>query len=517
MENEDRAQIRIEEELRIEGVLSKGFGIAPKIVATDRALTIEAKAIYGYLASYCGGGNTAYPGRDKILRDLQISKNAYYNHFRMLVSSGYLSACQFCIKGVFSHNIYTIVASPDRLHSQLISKDLTDSEKEAFSLVARKGLLSAGYGTIPKLVMTDRRISIKAKGLYFYLASLSGPSLCAFPSKDLLKWHLQIGHEGSLKYMGELKACDYIEIERERIAGKLGKNIYHLVTNPGNRPESANSDTDEMAGNKDFSPESANEDTGKPQSVKCDTGTEDTEKRDAAVQDTEESDTAVQDTGNCDTNINIENSNRSNNITLKTNRKNIISNNMIHQSIPSEASPLEDRWAEVIDYYRKNKEFPFWLIREDVPFTEYAVEMMSSKFLFLDQLGEFEKEIYHTLKQVIFEMLTTPKLMNIGDSVISGLSVWKRIGKVITYYEEWPNLSLVPVILTSIERFKKAAKEYSIKNKKGYLRTVFCNILFTDELSVLADIAHDFPEEGKEEKEEADDPYMLSFLNLDLQ
>ncbi|MDG4500106.1 hypothetical protein [Streptococcus suis] len=54
------------DQLRIEGILSKGFGHIAKFVATDTDLTIEALAIYGYFSSFAGGGDSAFPSRKKI-------------------------------------------------------------------------------------------------------------------------------------------------------------------------------------------------------------------------------------------------------------------------------------------------------------------------------------------------------------------------------------------------------------------------------------------------------------------
>ncbi|WP_105101228.1 hypothetical protein [Streptococcus suis] len=48
------------DQLRIEGILSKGFGHIAKFVATDTDLTIEALAIYGYFSSFAGGGDSAF-------------------------------------------------------------------------------------------------------------------------------------------------------------------------------------------------------------------------------------------------------------------------------------------------------------------------------------------------------------------------------------------------------------------------------------------------------------------------
>ena len=67
--------------LQVQGRMALGYGIIPKLAMQDQRLTIEAKAIYSYFCSYAGAGTTAFPGRNKILHDLKISKDRYYNHF----------------------------------------------------------------------------------------------------------------------------------------------------------------------------------------------------------------------------------------------------------------------------------------------------------------------------------------------------------------------------------------------------------------------------------------------------
>jgi len=96
--------------LQVHGINSKGFGTIPKLVMQDRRLPAQAKAIYGYFASYAGAGKTAFPSRYKILADLNIGKNAYYRSFNVLVDCGYISAIQEKDKrGRFTRNVYTLM------------------------------------------------------------------------------------------------------------------------------------------------------------------------------------------------------------------------------------------------------------------------------------------------------------------------------------------------------------------------------------------------------------------------
>jgi len=96
--------------LKVQGRMELGYGIIPKIPMQDQRLTIEAKAIYSYFCSYAGAGTTAFPSRDKILRDLQISENRYYKHFNLLKQYGYIKVAKNTDnKGKFTNNIYTLI------------------------------------------------------------------------------------------------------------------------------------------------------------------------------------------------------------------------------------------------------------------------------------------------------------------------------------------------------------------------------------------------------------------------
>lgn len=96
--------------IQMQGINSLGFGIIPKLVMQDKRLTIQAKAIYGYFCSYAGAGRTAFPGREKIVSDLKISKDSYYKHFNLLKRYGYIQTVQEKSRdGTFRKNVYTLV------------------------------------------------------------------------------------------------------------------------------------------------------------------------------------------------------------------------------------------------------------------------------------------------------------------------------------------------------------------------------------------------------------------------
>ena len=157
------------DQLRIQGVNCKGFGILPKYVMLDPDLTIEAKTIYAYFCSFAGNGNSTFPGRDKILSDLPMSKDAYYKHFRQLTEQGYISVEQeIGDRAAFGKNIYTLVSNPKKFEE----KPEDTKHSLAYSRIRFSGLKAAGFGMIPKAVMLDPRLPVKAKGVYAYFCSL---------------------------------------------------------------------------------------------------------------------------------------------------------------------------------------------------------------------------------------------------------------------------------------------------------------------------------------------------------
>src|SRR5574344_793059 len=120
------------DQLRIEGILSKGFGHIAKFVATDTDLTIEALAIYGYFSSFAGGGDSAFPSRKKILYDLKIGKERYYNHYNLLLKEGYITTERERYyheekkKWVLGNNIYTLISNPKKFQEQALKENDDD-------------------------------------------------------------------------------------------------------------------------------------------------------------------------------------------------------------------------------------------------------------------------------------------------------------------------------------------------------------------------------------------------------
>ena len=240
--------------LRIEGIGCKGYGIIPKYVMLDTDLSIEAKSIYAYLCSYSGSGTTAFPGREKILYDLQIGKRSFYAHFKQLKDQGYITITQSKDKETnqFGNNIYTLVSNPKKF-----TLPPNNPEKNGlYSKIYFSGLRSLGYGMIPKAVMIDQRLPIKSKGIYAYFASFTGAGNHAFPKKETILYHLVISENTYYKFYKILTQLNYISSVQRHIGGKLSIKDYYL----NDKPDEANADTNIIVAV--FNQHLKNEDTG---------------------------------------------------------------------------------------------------------------------------------------------------------------------------------------------------------------------------------------------------------------
>lgn len=146
--------------LRVEGIMAQGYGLNPKIVMRDKRLTTTAKAIYGYIASFAGGGNQAFPNRDMMIEELQIKKDTYYKHLKLLLNADYIRIERTRnSKGIYDKNIYTIVALPNPVEAE---KELPEEISKNEEVVKQSGT-SAGRQKKPgvKKLKVKERASVK--------------------------------------------------------------------------------------------------------------------------------------------------------------------------------------------------------------------------------------------------------------------------------------------------------------------------------------------------------------------
>ena len=219
--------------LVIEGIMSRGFGMMPKWIMTNKFLPFASKTILAYFVSYAGAGMTAFPSRGRVLSDLGISGNTYDKYMKPLKESGIITVRQINAGGKgngFGHNLYTLnmnaVYRPGPEEAPEPSEEVPmDGPFSVFF----SGVYRDGYGVIPKTVMTDRELSVTSKSLYAYICAFSGGTDRACPKVDDMLDHLGIGRSAYQTHMKALVERGYITIVQSRGGkGRMSRNTFIL-------------------------------------------------------------------------------------------------------------------------------------------------------------------------------------------------------------------------------------------------------------------------------------------------
>lgn len=219
--------------LRVEGVNFKGYGVVPKYAMRDQELSITAKGIYAYFCAMSGSGNSTFPSVETILAHLGFRSETYYLHRQQLLEQGYIEVSSLARKnGTFSNNLFTLIDNPKKF-SDITPKN--DWQNEVFSTIEHEGLKAAGYGTIPKAVMQDPRLDVKAKAVYAYFASYAGAGRAAFPPTPQIIADLGVSKPTYQKALRALQAVGYIRVEQANWSGGskgFGTKRYILNSKP---------------------------------------------------------------------------------------------------------------------------------------------------------------------------------------------------------------------------------------------------------------------------------------------
>lgn len=89
---------------------------------------------------------------------------------------------------------------------------------------------SAGFGTISKLAMQDRRLHITAKAIYAYFNSYAGAGDTCFPSRNKICYDLGISADTFGKYLKQLCECGYIKTQQVKENGRFSHNVYTICS-----------------------------------------------------------------------------------------------------------------------------------------------------------------------------------------------------------------------------------------------------------------------------------------------
>lgn len=215
----------LENILEVEGVNKEGYGLLAQAVMFDIDLPITSKAIYAYLCSHLGSGRTIFPKVTTIIADLKISENTFYKYLKLLIENGYIKKSK--AKGFLNKNVYTICNSVSKVKVPAFQSESKNS------LLAIDGINASGYGVIPKLIMKDSRLNVKAKALIGFLYSIAQADSCAYPHRTTICTFLNISKDVYYKALNQLINTNYITVvQRHGKNGCFSVNDYILNSNP---------------------------------------------------------------------------------------------------------------------------------------------------------------------------------------------------------------------------------------------------------------------------------------------
>lgn len=449
------------DQLKVEGINFKGFGILPKYVMLDPDLSIEAKTIYAYFCSFAGNGSATFPGRDKILSDLPMSKDAYYKHFRQLTDQGYITVEQQGGNSgaIYGKNIYTLVSNPKKFSE----KPEDTKHGLAYSRIRFSGLKAAGFGMIPKAVMIDPRLPVKAKGVYAYFCSFTGSGNNAFPKKEKILFHLGIAEKTYYKFYKLLTELNYITAVQRHIDGRLQVNDYYL----NDTPNAANAQKKTVF--------SCSTQDGKKQDTEL-------KIQDGKKQDTEKQDTEKQDGKKQDTNKN------------NSNKNNVLYNHSLNQQ-PAQPEQIEgarevkrDISYEVETELLKQKKLPYYF-KSDPEKMIAAIHFMVEWDTFFPSgyKDGFEQRIYNLFVEALIEMCCADKPMALKGSITTYAKVIDKINQLAKFEDYYVDIS--EFADPARENYKRAALDQDIRNPMQYMKACIWDAMQTGSIGMYADIA----------------------------
>ena len=201
---------------------SRGYGKIYKAVMRNRELPLLAKTIYAYFCAYAGNGIKAFPKRDKIVKDLQINKDTYTKHLSRLVEDRYISK-----ERLSSGNVYTVMQTIPA-YDKIDQPEIVDGD-EMTDVLVFENVSARGFGTVPKLVMLDVRLSAQAKAIYAYFSSFAGAGTTAFPRRSTVMRELGIKSTNTYyKHLEQLVEHGYLSIEQQKSNGRFDVCTYRL-------------------------------------------------------------------------------------------------------------------------------------------------------------------------------------------------------------------------------------------------------------------------------------------------
>lgn len=431
----------------------KGTALLVKQYCSIRNFQLYPKQSIVILRHIQAQGAQFFQAEIKILHDLNLSKNGYYRHYNALIEHGYIKIEK--MRGYKNRNIYILVENPAK-----IKTDLPVGTNKNESKLKMAGIYIHGYGFIPKMIMTDTRLSIKAKGLiaYFYVLASCG-NIC-FPNRRNIQFHLGIGQRAYYNALHQLIELDYISMTQRKDAdGKFSVNDYMLNNmpdpysknsilpceqneSPPNEPCMQNEDNLKKTINKPFSPCVQNEDnTEKP----CVQNEDNIAQPCMHLRDMQNED-------------NINN-------TYVNNKKYISTSYLSSIGVRPEM-------------VREDKDIPYWETESDREKTAKAIYILAETDEVLSDLSSSKrfKNIYHFIVTNLISLAVTKEQKIKNETVTASKVIW-QLHQCLS--EDFSGYNLKDFLYHLTENYIRADTIYAIKYPQKYIKTFLWNALIS--------------------------------------
>jgi len=90
-----------------------GYGLVYREVMRNPDIPPESKAIYAYLCSFAGSGNTCYPKAETMQKELDMGKQRFNKYMSVLVDLGIVIREREKAGNLMGHNVYKITHRVD--------------------------------------------------------------------------------------------------------------------------------------------------------------------------------------------------------------------------------------------------------------------------------------------------------------------------------------------------------------------------------------------------------------------
>lgn len=127
-----------------------GYGVVYQDVTRNSNISVAAKGLYAYLASYCGNSSECYPSIDTITKELGITKDTFYKHISVLVAVGIVEKKQEIHNGRFGRTIYKLTHEVKILDFSFPKKSASEDSESNNNITNNNNINSKNNTTSPK-------------------------------------------------------------------------------------------------------------------------------------------------------------------------------------------------------------------------------------------------------------------------------------------------------------------------------------------------------------------------------